>query len=119
MEYNLRKAKQFEELVKLKDMGFPMPPLQELLRPALPYEFNKIKRMKPKMFNEDEIKFIWETAERDLVSVNAKVEDIVNQLARLGKGLSDLKVVQSRLISIVEAIKEEDEEEDNCQRRCC
>ena len=118
MEYNKRKAKQaqqYEDLVRLKDIGCPMPPLSEMLRP---YEFNKIRRKK-QMFNEDEIKFIGETANRDLVAVNSKVEDMVNQLARLGKNLSDLKVVQSRLISIVQAIKDEQEDEGNCNRRCC
>ena len=118
MEYNRRKAKQLEDLMRLKDQGMPMPPLRELLRPELPYEFNKIKRKK-QMFDEDNLKFLKETCERDLVAINTKVEDLVNQLARYGKQLSDLKVVQSRLVSIVDTIKDEEEDEDDCNRRCC
>ncbi len=74
------------------------------------------------MFNKEETKFINETAERDLNAVNAKIEHVCNELARYGKNLGDLKIVQSHLLSILEAIKEEKEEKeesyDGCQQRC-
>ena len=73
---------------------------------------------KKQMFNEDEIDFIEETAVKDLASVNNKLESIVSDMARLGKNLSDLKIVQSRLMSIVEAIQD-DRDEENCNKRCC
>lgn len=67
------------------------------------------------MFNEDEVSFIEETATKDLKAVRTKIESLVSELARLGKNLSDLKVVESRLTSIIAAI--EDDRED-CRGSC-
>lgn len=67
------------------------------------------------MFNEDEVNFIEETAKRDLNSVKIKIEALVSELARLGKNLSDLKVVESKLISIITSIEEDRE---NFQGNC-
>lgn len=72
------------------------------------------------MFNEDEIQFIQETAVRDLSAVNNKIDQMVNDLARIGKQLSDIKVVQAKLQSIVQAIEDADEDDDECcNQRCC
>lgn len=69
------------------------------------------------MFNEEETSFIKETAERDLRAIDDTLECLVNQMARLGDQLSKTKVVQSRLRSIVQAIKESQEE--RTPSRCC
>ena len=53
--------------------------------------------------------FIEETARRDLSAVKVKIESLVSDLARLGKNLSDLKVVESKLISIIKSIEEDRE----------
>ncbi len=79
------------------------------------YDGNKRKKQ---MFNETEIKFIEDTAKRDLAAVNQKIDGLVNDIARLGKNLSDIKTVQSHLISILEAI-EDSKEEDESPNRCC
>lgn len=93
LEYNMRKARQLNEMPQ--------------------YKFNTIRRNK--MFNEDEVSFIEETATKDLKAVRTKIESLVSELARLGKNLSDLKVVESRLTSIIAAI--EDDRED-CRGSC-
>ena len=67
------------------------------------------------MFNEDEVNFIEETAKKDLNSVRTKIESLVGELARLGKNLSDLKVVESRLTSILRAI---DDDREDCRGSC-
>lgn len=70
---------------------------------------------KKKMFDEEEVQFIKETTERDILAVNQKVEVITNELARLGKNLFDIKIVQTKLQSICKAIKdEEDSNACNC-----
>lgn len=71
-----------------------------------------------KMFNQDEISFISETAKRDLVAVNSKIENLVNELARLGKNLSDIKIVQSKLIGIVDAVEDNSKLQAKYQSRC-
>lgn len=81
------------------------------------YKFNTIKRRKKEMFNEDEVSFIEETANRDLKALNHKIEQMVNEMARMGKQLSDLKVVESKLTSILRAIEEE-KEDDRCRGAC-
>ena len=82
------------------------------------YNFNFIREKKP-MFNETEVQFIEETAKRDLAAIKSKIDQFVNEMARLGKNLADIKVVESKLISIVEAIKDSKEDEQNCNKRCC
>lgn len=80
----------------------------------LEYKFNMINRRK-KMFNEDEVNFIEETAKRDLSAIKIKIEALVSELARLGKNLSDLKVVESKLISIIRSIEKDREHfQGNC-----
>jgi len=69
------------------------------------------------MFNEDEVSFIEETAKKDLKGLQIKIEQLVNEMARLGKNLSDLKVVESRLSSILRAI-DDDREDDRCRGAC-
>lgn len=69
------------------------------------------------MFNEDEVSFIEETAKKDLKGLKIKIEQLVNEMARLGKNLSDLKVVESKLTSILKAI-DEDKEDDCCRGDC-
>lgn len=73
------------------------------------------------MFNQEELKFIKETAERDLDAVNMRHDHMVNEIARLGKSLSDLKVVQSKLLSIAKAIQDDEEEQKQPKpySRCC
>lgn len=95
LEYNLRKSRQLSEMPE--------------------YKFNTIRRNK--MFNEDEVSFIEETAKKDLNALRSKIEQLVNELARLGKNLSDLKVVESKLTSILSAIDEE-KEDDRCRGAC-
>jgi len=70
------------------------------------------------MFNETEINFIEDTAKRDLAAVNHTIEGLINDIARLGKNLSDIKTVQSHLISILNGIQEAKEEDEN-PNRCC
>lgn len=81
------------------------------------YKFNMINRRKKQMFNEDEVSFIEETAKKDLNALRNKIEQLVNELARLGKNLSDLKVVESKLTSILRAI-DDDKEDDRCRGAC-
>lgn len=72
------------------------------------YQFNKIRykqaTKEKQMFNEDELKFIKETAEKDLCEVKSREEYITNELARLGKNLGEVKVVKSRLQNILQGI---------------
>jgi hypothetical protein len=97
LEYNMRKARQLSEMPE--------------------YKFNMINRGNKKMFNEDEVSFIEETAKKDLKALQIKIEQLVGELARLGKNLSDLKVVESRLTSILRAI-DDDREDDRCRGAC-
>lgn len=97
LEYNVRKARQLSEMPK--------------------YKFNTIRRRKKQMFNEDEVSFIEETAKKDLKSIQIKIESLVNEMARTGKQLSDMKAVESKLTSILRAI-EEDREDDRCRGAC-
>jgi chaperonin cofactor prefoldin len=75
------------------------------------------------MFNEDELKFIKETAEKDLKSLDQRVEVTVNEMARLGKNLSDIKLVQSRLQSILQSIIDDETKKPTYNfattSRCC
>lgn len=95
LEYNLRKSRQLLEMPE--------------------YKFNTIRRNK--MFNEDEVNFIEETAKKDLNALRNKIEQLVNEMARMGKNLSDLKVVESKLTSILRAI-DDDREDDLCRGAC-
>lgn len=97
LEYNKRKSRQLSEMPE--------------------YKFNMINRRKKQMFNEDEVSFIEETAKKDLNALRNKIEQLVNELARLGKNLSDLKVVESKLTSILRAI-DDDKEDDRCRGAC-
>ncbi len=78
------------------------------------YEFNKIKynqlNKEKQMFNQDELKFIKETAEKDLVLVKQRCESTANEMARLGKNLSDIKITESRLTNILQAIVDHEKE---------
>ena len=67
------------------------------------------------MFNSDEVEFIEETAKKDMIALNNKIEHVTNEMARNGKQLCDLKTVQSKLASILQAIKDNrgDEDGDN------
>lgn len=113
LKYNRMKSEKLEE----KDFEFPE--LLRLREAPCPiwwegFKFNMINKRK-KMFNEDEVNFIEETAKRDLSAVKAKIESLVSDLARLGKNLSDLKVVESKLISIIRSIEEDREHfQGNC-----
>jgi hypothetical protein len=71
------------------------------------------------MFNTEEVEFIAETAKKDLLSINAKIESMVNDLARVGKNLSDIKVVKSKLESIISAIEESKSNTTRITSRCC
>ena len=95
LEYNMRKSRQLSEMPE--------------------YKFNTIRRNK--MFNEDEVNFIEETAKKDLKALQIKIEQLVNEMARMGKNLSDLKVVESKLTSILRAIAD-DREDDRCEGNC-
>jgi hypothetical protein len=97
LEYNMRKARQLSEMPT--------------------YNFNMINRRKKQMFNEDEVSFIEETAKKDLKGLQIKIEQLVNEMARMGKNLSDLKVVESKLTSILRAIAD-DKEDDRCRGAC-
>ena len=96
------------EIVYYKKTGQPM---------YKPFKLNSIR--KNNMFNDEELKFIQETTTRDLPVVQAKIEHVINELARLGKQLSDLKIVEAKLKSIAAAIKDSQEDEDGCDERCC
>lgn len=96
LQYNLRKFRQLSEMPE--------------------YKFNMINR-RNKMFNEDEVSFIEETAKKDLNALRNKIEQLVNEMARMGKNLSDLKVVESKLTSILRAI-DEDREDERCRGAC-
>ena len=63
------------------------------------------------MFSDDDLSLIKEACDRDSKALEIKIETIVADLSRLGKQLSDLKVMQARVRSVLEAIK--DQEEDN------
>lgn len=70
------------------------------------------------VLNKDDLKFIKETVERDLDIVNTQHDSLVDNIARLGQSLSDLRVLQSKLMSIANAIKD-DKEEEKPYSRCC
>ena len=81
-------------------------------------EHNNYTRKK-RMFNEDELKFLEDATRLDLLTVNAKVDQMVNEMIRLGKNLSDIKITQSRLQSIIEAIDEDKKSEEDEDKGCC
>jgi len=117
LEYNRRKSaeleekdRKIEELLRMREQGCAIT-WDDM--PVWPFKFNTIRRNK--MFNEDEVNFIEETAKKDLNSVRTKIESLVGELARLGKNLSDLKVVESRLTSILRAI---DDDREDCRGSC-
>lgn len=60
-------------------------------------------------FDDDEIKFLKETVGRDLQAVNYKCEEVSNDLAKLGRQLSQLKETQTMLRSIQQTMQECDE----------
>lgn len=119
LEYNRRKSaeledkdRKFAELLRLREQGCA------LRWEDMPgFSFNKINRGKKQMFNEDEVSFIEETAKKDLKILQIKSEQLVNEMARMGKNLSDLKVVESKLTSIISAIEDERKDED-CRGAC-
>lgn len=119
LEYNRRKSaeleekdRKFAELLRLRDQGYA---IKWDDMPVWPFKFNTIRRNK--MFNEDEVNFIEETAKKDLKALQIKIEQLVNEMARMGKNLSDLKVVESKLTSILRAIAD-DREDDRCGGNC-
>jgi hypothetical protein len=69
------------------------------------------------MFDDDTVSFIEETSKKDLKALNIKIEQLVNEIARLGKNLSDMKVIQSRLTLILDNINDE-REDDRCRGAC-
>ena len=80
----------------------------------------ELKDGEPKtMFNTEEVGFIEETAKKDLVSINAKIESMVNDMARIGKNLSDIKVVQSKLQNILASIDQQAKNKERIHSRCC
>jgi hypothetical protein len=83
--------------------------------PVWPFKFNTIRRKK--MFDDDTVSFIEETSKKDLKALNIKIEQLVNEIARLGKNLSDMKVIQSRLTLILDNINDE-REDDRCRGAC-
>lgn len=77
------------------------------------YENLENNIMEKEMFNLDEIKFIDETAKRDLTAVNSKIENMVDELARLGKNLSEMRTVKRKLQGIVSSIETKEKENQN------
>ncbi len=65
------------------------------------------------MFNEQELKYLEENNAKDLISIRAKMTEIHNQMARLGKALYDLKQSEIVLASINEAIADNKKIEDS------
>lgn len=85
-----------------------------------------LSKEREEMFNEEEVKFIKETTEKDLKAVDQRVERTVNEMAVLGKNLSDLKVVQSKLQSVLQAIVDDEKDKGSINiagytsyNRCC
>lgn len=94
LDYNIQKSRELMEMPQ--------------------YNFNMINREKKKMFNDCEMQFLEETIDRDLKTINLRADQMANEMASLGKKFSDLKIVQSKLLSINECIKA-----DKQDRKCC
>lgn len=71
------------------------------------------------MFNETEMEFINETSLKDLAAVRDKINSMVDQMARLGKHLSDLKVTEAKIASIVKGVEAYNEDRKTSNRCGC
>ena len=72
-----------------------------------------LDNLRGNMFNEDELGYIEKNTIKDLDAVKTQIEYLVGELARYGKKLSELKIVESQLTSILDAI-EANKEDNKC-----
>lgn len=70
------------------------------------------------MFNDNELEFLKETCGKDIISVRAKIVEVVDSLARLGKNLADLKVTEAKIDGILQAIADSEESSKVDRNRC-
>lgn len=65
----------------------------------------KIIHWDENMFSEIDIEFIEQRSKKDLVAIESRIENLVNQMATIGKLLSEAKEVQEKLKSLLDSVK--------------
>lgn len=61
------------------------------------------------MFTETEMEYLTKNTEQDLEALKYKIDQLVDQMALCGKQITELKITQAKVMSIQQALKDEQE----------